>query len=76
MESREKIKRICPVIEKISNVEKVKVGLNPFLNVKDIKTDCVFSMYKKAEHYSQILQPRVMVTMDDLEENQHPMIKI
>lgn len=76
MESRQNLQKVCPIIQKIQDVEKVKVGLNPYLNVKDIKSDCVFQMYKKAEHYSQILQPRVIVTMDDLEESQHPMLKM
>ena len=55
MESRQNLQKVCPIIQKIQDVEKVKVGLNPYLNVKDIKSDCVFQMYKKAEHYSQIL---------------------
>ena len=41
MERREQMRRTCPIIKKVQEIEMIKCGKNPYLNVKDLKTDKV-----------------------------------
>lgn len=65
VKKRENLNRVCPIIKKIHEVEKIKCGINPNLNVKDLKHE--IKMMNKDEYP---INP--IVTMDDLDDSQHP----
>ena len=68
MDKRKELRQTCPIIKKIQDIELIKCGKNPYLNIKDIKKDDAFSIYKKGIDWSDMEAPQPIITMDDLDE--------
>ena len=56
---------VCPIVKKVADIEIIKVGRNPYLNIKELKSEKI-----KREKLELIKnQPEVIITMNDLDES-------